>query len=190
MAAGLDPLSRRAAAELPQSLSCIQLRKAWPVSVNRNKWLWSLQTWILLYFCWVCTTLMTRRWNMQLNRIRMGTFRCNFQKMFHLARVWSYVSGMVLNLKKCLKGSSVGRRRNTFPFACSRGLPLPELLPVFCTKLAARARRFKWNLAEQRHFMFELRALSLPHQPGWAFLWNKVNKYSQAVFCKLTSNKW
>lgn len=91
--------------------------------------------------------------------------------------------------KKCLKGSSVGRRRNTFPFACSRGLPLPELLPVFCTKLAARARRFKWNLAEQRHFMFELCALSLPHQPGWAFLWNKVNKYSQAVFCKLTPNK-
>lgn len=39
VAAGLDPLSRRAAAELPQILSCIQLSKAWLVSVNRNKWL-------------------------------------------------------------------------------------------------------------------------------------------------------
>ncbi|XP_014738244.1 PREDICTED: dual specificity mitogen-activated protein kinase kinase 6 isoform X2 [Sturnus vulgaris] len=34
--------------------------------------------------------------------------------------------------------------------------------------------------------MFELCALSLPHQPGWAFLLNKVNKYRQS--CALQIN--
>lgn len=33
---------------------------------------------------------------------------------------------------------------------------------------------------------FELCALSLHHQPGLAFMLNKVNKYRQAVFHKLT----
>lgn len=80
---------------------------------------------------------------MQLNRIRICTLRCSFKKAFSSCQGLKLCIWNGFKSEKCLKGSCVGRRRNTFPFACSHGLPLPELLPVFCTKLAARARRFK-----------------------------------------------
>lgn len=64
---------------------------------------------------------------MHLNRISLH-FQMRFEGDVSSCQGLKFCIWNCFKSEKCLKGSYVSRRRNTSPFACSRGLPLPELL--------------------------------------------------------------
>lgn len=97
-----------------------------------------------------------------------------------------------LKFKKHFKGSYVGRAdEGEIPFslhfhmACLCQNSCLFSVPSWQPDLAG----LNEALLNKGTLCFELCALSLHQQPGQAFMLNKVNKYRQAVFCKLKQNK-